>query len=196
MTEIQKREILRKLIHVCFLIIPFSYRYLFLSNKKTFFLVLGPLTLISLIIDIGRLKHPTFRKIFHDLVGILLRNHELNNITGATYMMISSAICIAVFPANIAFISLGFLAIGDSLASIVGIPFGKRKIFETDKSVEGTIACFVGTFIFALIFINPIIAFLGALTASVAEVSKISIDDNIKIPIASGFVMSLANMFF
>ncbi len=189
----QKRESLRKIIHLAFLIIPFSYHYLF-SNRKTFLFFLVPLTMLSLIIDISRLKHPTIKRIFNDLVGILLRKHELNDFTGATYMMISSVFCVALFPADIAFISLAFLAIGDTLAAVIGVRFGKRKIPKTDKSVEGTLACFIGTFLFAIFFINSIIALTGALVASIAEVSKISIDDNIKIPIASGIMMSVVKL--
>ena len=98
----QKRESLRKIIHLAFLIIPFSYHYLF-SNRKTFLFFLVPLTMLSLIIDISRLKHPTIKRIFNDLVGILLRKHELNDFTGATYMMISSVFCVALCTATIRF---------------------------------------------------------------------------------------------
>ncbi|MDP8267732.1 MAG: phosphatidate cytidylyltransferase [Candidatus Tenebribacter davisii] len=160
------------------------------------FLILIPLTIIALIIDIARLEHKTSKRIFLNLVGDMLRKHEIHNFTGATYMMISAVICIGFFPANIAVAALAFLAIGDTLAALVGIPFGKRKILSTNKSFEGSLACFVGCFIFGLFFINPVVALTGASTAAIAEISKIPIDDNIKIPITSGLVMSFVNMFF
>jgi dolichol kinase len=160
------------------------------------FLILVPLTIIALIIEIARIEHKTFKRIFYDLVGIMLRKHEIHDFTGATYLMISAVLCIGFFPADVAVASLAFLAIGDTLAALVGIPLGKRKILNTGKSLEGSLACFAGCFIFGLLFLNPIVALIGAFTATVAEFSWIPIDDNIKIPIASGLVMSFVNMFF
>lgn len=192
----QKKEIFRKTIHVSSILLPLSYRYVFLNNRKLAFLVLIPLTLIALTIEVFRLEHKTFKKIFYNIFGIMLRKHEINSFTGATYLMISAVVCIAVFPADIAFVSISFLAIGDTLAALIGIPFGKRKLLETDKSLEGSIACFTGTFVFALLFLNPIVSMMGAFTATVAEFSKIPLDDNIKIPISSGLMMSFMNLFF
>ncbi len=191
----QKNEIKRKIIHISSIFIPLSFRFLFQNDRSTFFLFLGPLTGIAIFIEIIRLQNRSFKKVFHDLVGILLRKHELNDFTGATYLLTSSAICIAIFPADIAFIALSFLAIGDSLAALIGIPFGRRKIFGSDKSLEGSIACFAGTFIFSIFFINPVVAFFGALAATISEVCKISIDDNLKIPFISGIIMLIV-MFF
>lgn len=160
------------------------------------FLVLVPLTVLALFIDVVRLEHKTSKRVFLNLVGILLRKHEIDNFTGATYMMISALLCIAFFPAEIAVGSLAFLAIGDTLAALVGIPLGKRKILNTAKSLEGSLACFIGCFIFGLFFLNPVVALAGAFIATVAEFSRIPVDDNLKIPIASGLAMSLVNMFF
>ncbi len=174
---------------------PLSYYFIF-QNRKMMFLILIPLTVIALIIDIARLEHKTFKRIFFNLVGLLLRKHEIHNFTGATYLMISAVLCIGFFPKEIAVVSLAFLAIGDTLAALVGIPFGKRKILNTSKSLEGSLACFAGCFVFGLFFLHPVVAMIGAFTATIAEFSWIPIDDNIKIPIASGLVMSFVNMFF
>ena len=195
MTEKQKKELYRKSFHISSILLPLSYYFIF-QNRKMMFLILVPLTVIALVIDIARLEHKTFKRIFFNLVGIMLRKHEIHNFTGATYMMISAVLCIGFFPKEIAVVSLAFLAIGDTLAAIVGIPYGKRKILNTDKSLEGSLACFAGCFVFGLLFLNPVVAFFGAFTATVAEFSWIPIDDNIKIPIASGLVMSFVNMFF
>ena len=196
MNEKQKREFFRKTIHVSTLILPLSYRYLFHNDRKPTFIVLIPLTLIALVIEITRVKHKTVKRIFLDFFGLMLREHEFHDFTGATYMMISTLICIAVFPADIAFVAIAFLAIGDTLAALVGIPFGKRKLLGTDKSLEGSTACFIGTFIFALFFLNPFIALAGAITATIAEIFPLPVDDNIKIPISAGIVMSLVNLIF
>ena len=195
MTEKQKKELFRKSFHVSSILLPLSYYFIF-QNRKIMFLVLIPLTVIALIIDIARLEHKTFKRIFYNLVGLLLRKHEIHNFTGATYLMISAVLCIGFFPKEIAVVSLAFLAIGDTLAALVGIPLGKRKLLKTDKSLEGSLACFAGCFIFGLLFLHPAVALIGAFTATVAEFSRIPIDDNIKIPIISGLVMSFVNMFF
>ncbi len=196
MNDKQKREFFRKTIHVSALILPLSYRYLFHNDRKLAFIVLVPLTLIALVIEIARIEHKTVKRIFLDFFGLMLREHEFHDFTGATYMMISTLICIAVFPADIAFVAIAFLAIGDTLAALVGIPFGKRKLLGTNKSLEGSMACFIGTFIFALFFLNPFIALAGAVAATIAEIFPLPVDDNIKIPISAGIVMSLVNLIF
>ncbi|MCK5051344.1 MAG: phosphatidate cytidylyltransferase [Candidatus Cloacimonetes bacterium] len=196
MTEKQKKELFRKSFHVSSILLPLSYYFIFHYNRKLMFLILVPLTVTALIIEIARIEHKTFKRIFYNLVGILLRKHEIHNFTGATYLMMSALLCIGFFPADIAVVSLAFLAIGDTLAALVGIPLGKRKILNTSKSLEGSLACFAGCFVFGLFFLNPVVALIGAFTATVAEFSRIPIDDNIKIPIISGLVMSFVNMFF
>ncbi|MCK4312452.1 MAG: phosphatidate cytidylyltransferase [Candidatus Cloacimonetes bacterium] len=196
MNKNQKKEFFRKTIHVSSIILPLSYRYIFHYNRKLTFMVLAPLTIIALVIEIVRLEHKTFKRIFLNIFGIMLRKHEIHNFTGATYLMISAMLCIAFFPSDIAFVSISFLAIGDTLAALIGIPFGKRKILGTNKSLEGSIACFAGTFVFALFFLNPIVALTGAFVATIAELSRFPVDDNIKIPISSGLLMSFVNIFF
>ncbi|RLD56243.1 MAG: phosphatidate cytidylyltransferase [Bacteroidetes bacterium] len=193
--KLYKNEILRKSIHISSILVPLAYRYVFFNNRKFTFLFLVPITLIVLIIEIIRLEHITFKRIFYDIFGIILRKHEAHEFTGATYLLISSIFCIAIFPSDIAFISLCFLSIGDTLAAIIGLPFGKRKLLGTKKSLEGSIACFAGTFIFALFFINPFIAFFGSIATTFAEFSRLPIDDNFKIPIISGMVMCIISIF-
>ena len=187
-------ESYRKAIHLGSLILPFSYRFIFHNDRKITFLFLIPITLIFLISEIFRLKNKNFKNIFYNIFGLIIRKHEHNDFTGATYLLISTVICIAIFSPEIAFLALSFLAIGDTLAAIIGKSFGKRRL-ENKKSLEGTLACFIGTFSFALFFIHPALAFFGALSTAIAEVVNIPLDDNIKIPVISGLVMQIINFF-
>ena len=194
MNAIQKREFGRKFFHFGTIVIPLSYRYLFGFNKKTFAFYLALFTLLVIIVEIARLKHKTFKKIFNDFTGILLRKHEFNDFTGATYLTISSIFCVIIFPPQIAFLAISFLIIGDTLAALIGIPFGKMKIFDGQKSFEGSLACFLGCFLFALIYIDPLIATVGAIAATTAEISNIRLDDNIKIPIFNSALIWLIQL--
>ncbi|MDO9578687.1 MAG: phosphatidate cytidylyltransferase [Candidatus Cloacimonadales bacterium] len=193
MIQKHKGEVFRKAIHFSLILLPLAYRYLVNYDKKITLFVLISLLFIALLVEILRMKHPTFKRIFFDVFGLMLRSREYHDFTSATYMLISVVICIAVLPPEIAFIAISFLAIGDTLAALVGVQFGKRKLFGTIKSLEGSLACFAGTFIFALFYLNPIIAFAGALAATLAEAAPIWLDDNIKVPITSGIVMMLVS---
>ncbi len=190
-------ETIRKSIHLSSLVIPFGYKYV-LGNRKTlgFILLLLALT-VSLVIEFSRFRQKSFRKNFMRLFALILRKHEWKDFTGATYLIFSSMLCIAFFDPLIAFCSIAFLSIGDTAAAMVGINMGKRKFLGLSKSLEGSLACFVTTFSFGLIFFwdRPAMALFGALAATVAEVWEIPVDDNVKIPLISGLVMSLLSVF-
>lgn len=204
MHKIRLSELLRKSIHISSILIPLAFRYVFKNSSKHSFLVLIPLSLVLILIDTMRIEHRTFKKFYQNLFGIILRKHELSDFTGAVYVLVSAVVCIAVFPPDIAFMSLSFLAIGDTLAALVGISFGKRKLKGGKKSLEGSLACFTGTFLFGFFYklsipdfgISMSIITLGALAATLAEAGRIPCDDNIKIPLFSGIVMYLGNQFF
>ncbi len=189
------KEIYRKSFHLSSLIVPFSYRYLLNYDKSLAIAILLPLALIAVIFELLRLEHKTVKRIFYRLFGIMLRKHEMADLTGASYLLTSSVFTITLFPKEIAFIALSFLALGDTFAAIFGIRYGKRKFKGSYKSLEGSLACFVSCFTYALLFnIHPGMALIGALTATFAELSKIPVDDNIKLPIVTAIVMSIASI--
>jgi dolichol kinase len=174
-----------------------------MGKKMTIFIFLC-LMLITIIVELLRLENANFRKFFFFIFGVMLRKHEINNFTGASYLLISAIVCVAFFPAEIAFLAMSFLSIGDTMAALMGIHFGKRKFINSPKSFEGFLACFASTFLFGCVasmlaseksILTPNIAFWGALTASIAELINIPIDDNVKIPILSGIAMCIAFVF-
>jgi len=190
-TGVKLSETLRKSIHISSLVIPLAYRYLLGFNRRlTFSLLLIAFT-ISIIIEFHRFWQRGFRKTFHKLFGMILRRHEMKDFTGATYLMFSAMICVAFFDPLIASCSMAFLSIGDTFAALVGMNFGKRKFLRVNKSLEGSLACFTSCLIFGLLWMkNPIWVIGGALAATLAELGKIPLDDNLKIPLSAGLVMT------
>ncbi|GAB1468385.1 SEC59/DGK1/VTE5 family protein [Candidatus Cloacimonadota bacterium] len=193
-------EALRKSIHLSSLVIPFSYRYILGFNRRLGFLLLLVAFSISLVIEFHRLWQRSFRKTFNRIFGMILRRHEQHDFTGATYLLFSAMVCVAFFDPLIASCAMAFLSIGDTFAALVGMSFGKRKFIGMSKSLEGSLACFVTCFIFGLFWLKnpnwvyPVLALGGALMATFAEVGKIPLDDNLKIPFSAGLVMTILSI--
>ena len=85
---------------------------------------------------------------------------------------------------------------GDLASAIVGIKFGKHKIFRK-KSLEGFLAGFLINLLvgFLILPAYPIIYVMMAVVASVVELLTGKLDDNLTVPLFAGFtghLMALA----
>ncbi|NNG26888.1 MAG: dolichol kinase [Ignavibacteriaceae bacterium] len=189
-------ELVRKLIHLSSLSIPIIYYFI---STQTAAIILGVLTAIALLLDVGRHFHPSFGNIFYKIFGFLLRKHEVDekqkNLNGATYVLISALISVLIFPKIIFITAFSILIISDSMAALFGRKFGKHKFLL--KSLEGTLAFFVSACI--VVLFTPkignfpeeyIIGFVAAFVGAIVEnISSSLIDDNLSIPISVGFTM-------
>jgi len=128
------------------------------------------------------------------IFGSALRQHEMKNLTGATYVFTGSVVCIFMFPKEIAVPSLLILSISDTLAALIGIPFGKHKFLN--KSLEGSTAFIISSFFILSIFFPGSLLINGVIAAAItlAEAYPMKLDDNFLIPILSGSLLSLASL--
>jgi len=197
-----QREIRRKAFHMLAgLSVPFLYYGALVLEQSTGkpytylakWVLLGAAA-ATLCLDVVRLRHQFIKIIFIDIFGPLLRRHEIDALTGATYLMLSSLACVLLFQPFIAMASISFLVIGDALAAMVGRNLGRTKFFL--KSFEGTAAGFAGCLLIgtAIIFLPfsdlslPRMV-IGAAVAMIIELLPIPLDDNIRVPLAAGAVM-------
>ncbi len=197
------KETLRKSIHLSSLVIPFAYRFVLNDNRKLMFYITLAAFVAMLVIEFYRFWQKSFRKTFWWIFGLILRRHELRDFTGATYLLFSAMLCVAFFEPVIVFFALSFLALGDTFAAMVGINLGTRKLGKGKKSLEGSLACFVVCFSYALLFglhqdfyVHPVVALTGALAATLAELSHLPVDDNVEMPLVSALAMTLAKVIF
>lgn len=113
--------------------------------------------------------------------------------------MVASLVCMLLFGSNrgVFIAAISFLAIGDTVAAIVGLSIGKIRIFR--KTVEGTLAGLAACIGVAyLISVLPnidlplLVGIIGAVSAAVVEALPFEINDNVVIPMFSGTVMMVA----
>jgi dolichol kinase len=164
-------------------------------------------TFIFLLIDFMRLRVTSLKGVFIVLFGSLLRRKEFTSLTGGSYLMLASLVCMLVFGAGpggrvsgVFIAAISFLALGDTAAAIVGLSFGRIKIFR--KSLEGMLAgltvCLGVAWVVSILpgLDFPIgIGILGAVSASIVEALPIDVNDNVVIPLLSGAVMMVALQF-
>jgi len=191
-------ELARKSIHITSLLIPIIYLQV---ERRTGILILICMTLVSVLIDVGRYYHEPTRRILMKLVGPLLRTHELANggikLTGASWVLIAATLTLSVFPPLVGVTAFSILIVSDTFAALVGRRYGVKKFI--DKSVVGSvtfaITAMIVVCVYGLIFGAPwtfwAAGAIGAVAAAIAEASSIRLrlDDNIAIPFSFGITM-------
>lgn len=198
-------ELRRKSIHFSGLILPIVYLWL---DRPALLLLVGSLTGIALIVEFGKGVSSRFRSLFFRVFTSMLRTHERKGaITGATYYLVSTLLCILFFEKALAIVCIFFMVLGDMSAALVGKRWGKTKLIG-EKSLEGSAACFVVCTVISLFFFylpetgvwklpelvdaqrfHPGVGILGAFVATVVELLPLRLDDNLTVPLVSGLVM-------
>ena len=186
-------ELQRKSIHITSMLIPIIYYFI---DTKTALLLLFPVTILTLLIDLGIYYSETFRSIAYPIVGGMLRPHELHRtslvLNGASWVMIAACITISVFPKPLAIIGYSIVILSDVAAALIGRKFGKTPFL--DKSLQGSMAFFIVSLIvsaawswifgFSIFFFG--ICIIGSVLATIAEASttRFKLDDNLAVPLA------------
>lgn len=164
-------------------------------------LVLVIFAFIAITVDLIRFGQPVAQKIFTMTLGPFMRRSELENFTGFPFYALGIAVTLVLYREPLALLATLFLIFADPIASLVGIQFGRDKIFK-NKSVQGSMAAFfVCTFItllygqaYGLIgFRLMIYSVLAGIIGSISEICSLKIDDNLTIPILSGLGLTILN---
>lgn len=185
-------EIFRKIIHLSSLIIPLVYFY---SSYLLFIIFLSLLSLTILFINSkydSILSRFTYIKLFFSKV---LRGYEKNKYWGASYLILGFLIITLLFDKNIVITSMIITSLSDSLAAILGIKYGRIRLYN-NKSIEGFYIFYITTFSI-LFFLHPIsliFVLLISLLISLVELFTPTIYDNVSIPICSSIILTIFNI--
>ncbi len=187
------QEFWRKTTHMVALVIPGGYVLLGLARKEML-AIMVPITVVMVIVDIARLRRwRLWTDFWERIFGHMIRPHEKNgDFTGATYILISVCLVVAMFDKPIAVAALAFIIVGDTFAALIGRRWGRHRIGA--KSLEGSLACLISTVIVAGVVPNLAwpVGLIGAFTATVVEALPLGVDDNVSVPLLSGLVMTLS----
>lgn len=118
---------------------------------------------------------------------------------GAILLIVGIAIALTFFPQDIAIAAIAVLAIGDAISRL-GQFFGKVHFpWNRHKQIESTFLGFLGSAIFASLFVTGTEAVAASATAMFAESFPINargrtIDDNLVVPVVAGFTITLLRL--
>jgi dolichol kinase len=112
-------------------------------------------------------------------------------VLGPVTLGLGALLALLLFPSPAACIGIYALAFGDGFAGLIGKLFGRiRPAFLFGKSLEGSAACFVATFVTAyLVSHSYSVSVAAAITAMAVEALPLEDYDNISLPLIVGVVV-------
>lgn len=186
----------RKMTHVLGILAMVVVHHVF--SLQTCWWILISLGVPLLLLDFFRHRVEFLQKLSVKLFGAIMRRRELHGYTGTTYLLIGTAIILALFPHNVVSLSLLFVAFGDPLASFVGLKFGSLKIVGK-KTLEGFLAAYAICALAAYFFYTwkvlmlehiYIITLLSGFIGAASEILPLfKIDDNLVQPVVNASLL-------
>ncbi len=180
-----KKEVLRKLFHLMEIPVVVIYSVLrYYWSERVAILVLTAGFLLLLEIESIRLEVKL--KLPKNLN--LLRPREHNNVSATSYFIAATIISFGAFDYTIALLALLLTVFGDLVSAIVGVKYGKHRIFRK-KTLEGFFAGFMANLLVGFLILpqSPLIYMAMAFVASVVELVTNKLDDNLTVPVFAGF---------
>ncbi len=173
----------------------------FFMQRSIFLTLIGIVLAIFFFMDLTRLLSERVNISLTKMGRFkIYKAKEAKRFSSMTLFLMSVFLIFIIFDRNIAILSLGFLVFGDMAAKIIGISYGRRRIFKPlSKTVEGFLgfmAAAVSVSYFSWIFgIRPLwISICGAVIAAIVESLPLSVDDNLSVPLLSGAIMTFFKM--
>ena len=187
-------EVGRKIIHITILIVLAAYffiqdslvaaGYTAVLAKQVALLSLVALMIIFLILEYFRLELEWKMPFFSQFI----RPKEQNRMYGVIYFLSATIISLAVFNKEIALAALLMTTFGDMVAALVGKKYGTTLIYK-NKTWAGFLAELGTNLIVGFLILDSIYIILGmAFVATIVETLVDELDDNLLIPILSGFI--------
>lgn len=181
------KEVGRKIFHL--LEVPVIIFYLSVSyyfDQQVALVSLTGVLILLLIFEFARLEKAFKLPL---LVDSILRKRERNNLTSSIYFLLATIIAFSVYDTKVATAALLMATLGDMVAALLGKKLGKKKIYE-NKTYVGTFACLTTNFFIGIFFLsdNYWVGALMALAATTTEMLSSKVDDNLTVPIFTGFL--------
>jgi diacylglycerol kinase (CTP) len=157
----------------------------------------------SFLVEFLRLRNEKINQILMIAMKPVMRESEKNSVSGMPFYALGVSLSLFFFPPQIAILSILYLVFADPIASFCGILYGRDKILP-NKSLQGTIAafsvCYIVTLVYGLIHSSPsmnllVFSIVAGLIGAVSELCSQFVDDNLCIPVISGFGLFILNSF-
>jgi len=178
----------RKLIHITILIVlVFYFLIVEAYGKQVALIALVLLLIIFLILEYFRLELGWRMPFFSQFI----RPKEEHRMYGVIFFLSATVICLAVFDHKIALAALLMTTFGDMVAALAGKKWGETILFK-NKTIVGFNAELLTNLIVGFFVLQNIYIIIGmAITATAVETLVDELDDNLLIPLFSGFVGQL-----
>jgi len=161
--------------------------------------IIGTAACCFFIFEHARIRYPEYNASFTKIAKPFLRAEEHLKESALLPFIVGVFLTILSFPKSIALASILVLSFCDPLAAIFGILFSKKKN-KAGKSFEGSLAFFISSFLCIFLFfhftrtqINYIslisVCLIFSIVITFVERLPSKLDDNLIIPIASGFIL-------
>lgn len=178
-------EVLRKSVHLVSVLIVLIYEW---CGKETILWVLMLFLITVLFLEYFRLEHGMKIPIFY----MMYREHEADSCGGHIFFALGAIATISLFSKEIAYAAVLMTTFGDLAAALIGKFHGKKrifkKIFNNDKSLEGSTSEFIIDLLVGLVIVgDPLVSLIMAFIATLTETAVNKIDDNLVVPVFSGF---------
>ncbi len=173
----------------------------FFVPKTPLMLTAAGLAIAFVVMEWARRRWSPLNSLLTRYFQRIMKQKERQTPFASTSLMIATAVSMVTMPRAAYTAGLFFTAVADPFAAIVGERWGRRRWF--DKTLEGSFsfllaALTIGAIVWAGgLDVSYWVIIVGAIVATLAEVIPIlGLDDNFKVPLASGAAMMLAAKVF
>lgn len=189
-------ELKRKSVHLVALVIPVA---MWLAGRSLALVLLLGTAGLALTADFLRVRLKWFADGIYRFFGFMMRPEECPPVggrlvlNGATWVLLSATMLVAVFPLETAIVAFTVFMIADAAAAIVGRRWGRRRWGHTTRTAEGSAAFFVvGFAIMALFGWMPLWVTLATVFAgAAAEIPSRPFNDNVRVPLVMAAIITL-----